>query len=548
MGNNLIRSFLRQDPLPATGENLEVVVGEKVIELLQKTSFQREWEELFNECSWATVFQSRAYVSTWYEIYQHTYPPVLVRLISAGRLEGLLTLAQEKPGRLVGAGAEQAEYQVWLCKKEDQGDFIRKALFKLRRLFPYKEIKLKYIPGKVPVNWVEESLFWKTHCFLRKHKHPLLQVEEEALNKELQKKNKREKMNRLKRMGELTFEKITDPQIFAAIFDHLANQSDFRKGALFNQMVFSSDPLRKPFFLSLFGQGLLHATVLKLNQEIIAANVGAKGKRWVHLQGINTHAPHFAKYSPGILHFLLLGKCLAEEGFEIFDLSPGADSYKESLATKYTQAYELSCGNLISSQKAKIISFLKQNIKHLTRSLGMKPATLKGLKKEFVFRKEKIKKAARKGLEKISIGPPEKRISLKDRLENPGIGQMEVREQTIDSTEENYEAETRITYNKGSLKDLLLYDQSGEEMTRWQFLQEAMRRQEAGCLPLTFSSQTRLLACVWLNPACRISDTTLTQNLGHQETITLEGAYFHQTFISHREKFIKAVATEVNQA
>src|SRR5687768_18143535 len=56
-------------------------------------------------------------------------------------------------------------------------------------------------------------------------------------------------------------------------------------------------------------------------------------RSWLHLQGINSFAAAYARYSPGIIHFLLLGKLLAEEGVAVFDLTPGADAYKDTLAT-----------------------------------------------------------------------------------------------------------------------------------------------------------------------------------------------------------------------
>ena len=36
---------------------------------------------------------------------------------------------------------------------------------------------------------------------------------------------------------------------------------------------------------------------------------------------------------------------LAEEGVDVFDLTPGADGYKDTLATDYTIAHTLSIGN-----------------------------------------------------------------------------------------------------------------------------------------------------------------------------------------------------------
>ncbi|MGV3639481.1 MAG: GNAT family N-acetyltransferase [Adhaeribacter sp.] len=525
MEKQIVRHFLPQGPSLAKGDTTEVLVGERVIQALTESSFQQDWDELYAACSWGTVFQSRAYVATWYGVYGLEYLPVIVRTFSAGRLEGLLTLAQEKSGRLVGAGAEQAEYQVWLSRNADQGSFIQNALVQMRQDFPGKEIKLKYIPGKTPMNWVKAQAIWRSRCFIRKHKHPLLEIKEEEITRELQKKNRREKMNRLKRMGELAFEKIIDEKVFASLFDHLADQFDFRKGAMYNKQPIHSALLRKKYFLDLFNKGILHVTVLKLNKEIIASNVGTKGKRWVHLQGMNTHAPQYARYSPGILHFLLLGKWLATEGFEIFDLSPGADSYKDSLATRYTHAYEFRCTSLLSCQTERIKNLFKRNFKDFIFQMGIKSEALKMVKTQIAYQKDKIRKVAKERWSRWGL-----LVWQQNHL------QKKVRQLRLDPTSMIQSGQKNMILGRGSLKDLLQYDQRGEVETRWQFLKKAMNRLEAEYQPFTYTSEGRLLACVWLRPEHKIE--------GKEEIFILEGAYCHLSYKNRWEQFIHAVASE----
>jgi hypothetical protein len=64
-------------------------------------------------------------------------------------------------------------------------------------------------------------------------------------------------------------------KFFSSIFDELTAQYDFRKAAMYNKAPFRKDPLKKKFLLALFEQQILHVTVLKLNDEIIASNVAA---------------------------------------------------------------------------------------------------------------------------------------------------------------------------------------------------------------------------------------------------------------------------------
>lgn len=527
MEKQIVRGFLPQGTSLAKGDTTEVLVGEKVLQALKESDFQQDWDELYAACSWGTVFQSRAYVATWYGVYHQEYLPVLVRTFSAGRLEGLLTLAQEKPGCLVGAGAEQAEYQVWLTRDADTGSFIQNALFQIRQVFPGKGIKLQYIPGETPMSWVKAQAIWHSCCFIRRHKHPLLEVKEEEITRELHKKNRREKMNRLKRMGELTFEKIIDEKVFASLFDHLADQFDFRKAAMYNKQPIISAPLRKKYFLDLFNKGLLHVTVLKLNKEIIASNVGTKGKGWVHLQGMNTHAPQYARYSPGILHFLLLGKWLAKEGFEVFDLSPGADSYKDSLATRYTHAYAFRCTSKLRCQAEKFKSLFKRNVKNFIVRLGIKAEALKKVKTKIASHKDKIRQFAKEGWT---------RWGLLVWQQNPLPGK--VIKLKLDPTSINQPGEKNMIIGRGSLKDLLKYDQKGEAETRWQFLKRAMELLEEEYQPFTYSANGRLLACVWLRPD--------RKNDRMQEILILEGPYCHPSYRERWGQFIKEVAYMAN--
>ncbi len=223
-------------------------------------------------------------------------------------------------------------------------------------------------------------------------------INEEHFTSELKKKNRREKINRLKRLGDLKFERITDFNEFNAIFDDLALQSDFRKGAMYNKVAFKTDPLRKTFLLSLFKQNNIHATVLKINDQIIAANVSIGTSKQLHLQGINSFAASLARHSPGIIQFLMLGKLLAEEGTEVFDLTPGADGYKDILATHHSVAYTLSIGNKYHNITNRLQAGLNNSLKKAATVAGIKPDALKKARKSFTFYKEKCRHVVKQGL------------------------------------------------------------------------------------------------------------------------------------------------------
>jgi Acetyltransferase (GNAT) domain len=459
---------------------------------------------------------------------------VLIKAVSGNRLTGLLTLARDKSGQLVGAGASQAEYQVWLATEANQHSFIKAALLKMRERFPGQEVRLKYVPGNTPLAWIASDRGWNKRCITRASKQPILRIEEATLTQELKKKNRREKINRLKRLGELTFARVTDSQEFSAIFDELASQYDFRKGAMFNRVFFQDDPLRKEFLLALFQQDLLHATVLKLNEEIIASNVGVTGKKWVHLQGINTHAPFYAKYSPGILHFLMMGLLLAEEKMEVFDLTPGADAYKDALATDIGVAYEFSYGS-ISTQIASNIKYrLLHQIKVHAHRVGVAPTALRKLKREVRLIKEKLLNIREQGL-----------LSWVTGLFSPGGNQKKVKMYRVEPRTSGNPAAEALRINRGSLPDLLAFDQKGARQTRWEFLSEAMRRFEEGDRSYTWSEGGRLLGCAWLSGLQPPRNGNSQTEKGPGKAVVLEGFYTHPQGRNRWLPFLEAVAREV---
>ncbi|WP_143962606.1 GNAT family N-acetyltransferase [Litoribacter populi] len=455
----------------------QILIGQQVLEKIEDLEFLSDWETLYQNCKWATAFQRPGFASEWYKLYYHQYEPVLVYEYDDKGLAGILAIAVDGK-KLIGAGEAISEYQVWLTRKAESS-FIATALLGLQKKFPNKELHLKYLPPNTPVQLFRETA-WASNTFLKEVAQPVQAVDWEYADKELKKKNKKEKIRRLKRLGDLTFGRVDSYDEFEQIFDELAIQSDFRKGAMFDAVFFQDDPLRKKFLLSLFKHDLLHTTVLKVDDEIIASNVGVMGKGWVHLQGINTHSPTLAKHSPGILHFLMLGQKLSEEGFHSFDLTPGADGYKQSLATKNDIAYELRVfASAKSKKKADAKESLHQYLKGKLMKMGVDNYGLRDFRKKRAIWKQKLKLA----ISNKSIINPFKKSEI------PRVYEFVGDRTSLTKSEE---------VNLNSLKDLLLY-QSGKSLTtRWEFLDEAMRRLEAGQSCLTTVENGMLQACVWI--------------------------------------------------
>src|SRR5690554_3069973 len=98
------------DTITPTSLSVQLLTGREVLELLPNAEFHNQWNELYQSCPWATVFQSYEFVSTWFNLFQDQYLPILVKGEMDGELVGLLTLAirinRESKGKLfiVAAG------------------------------------------------------------------------------------------------------------------------------------------------------------------------------------------------------------------------------------------------------------------------------------------------------------------------------------------------------------------------------------------------------------------------------------------------------------
>ncbi|WP_205511034.1 GNAT family N-acetyltransferase [Longitalea arenae] len=510
----------------------ELVMGEDVLNLLKDPGFLEKWNQLYHSCPWATVFQSPSFVATWYQFYEKEFLPILVKTEYAGKLTGLLTLTKGKNGLITGAGTNQAEYQVWLTDGDLDETFIKGALKAVTKQFPKNKIFLKYIPAGTSLHFAKEDVAWKQRCVVMPNRQPLMVINDEHLTSELKKKNRREKVNRMKRQGELIFERITDYATFASVFDELATQNDFRKGAMYNKMAFKNDRFRKPFFLSLFEKNVLHVTLLKINDKIIASNVGMGNSRQLHLQGINSFDAAYAKHSPGIIHFLMLGKMLAQEGVQIFDLTPGADAYKDILATEHTVAYTLSIGSKYYGLKSRMSFRVNRYLKKATVLVGLEPEKLKKRKQRLAQYRQTLMNVGRQG---FSAG-----VSfLAAKWKKPG------KTMKYWIVEKNAAVPGNVDLRKDDLNNLMNYDPRDVRNSQQEFLSNAMRRFEEGGHCYTWAENGRLLGCAWVtNQPSSPADHNI-EGITEGTIVTLSNVYCHPKAQQQFPVFLRSIANEL---
>ncbi|OKL39551.1 GNAT family N-acetyltransferase [Pontibacter flavimaris] len=506
----------------------KLLVGEEAFKVLSEPMFKLEWDLLYGTCAWCTVFQSREFVETWYDIYREEYLPIVVTATEDNHLAGLLTMALprtcvdeqgilKRPGRIVGAGQYEAEYQCWLSGRVYAEEFIKKALQSIAGTFRGCDIHFRYLPSAIPLAWVQADPYWRNRLILQPATRPLMAMRSPQFSKLFTKPEFKNKVNRLKRHGKFRFEIVTQKSYFEEILPELVLQYDFRQGAMFNKNQFFENPLKIRFLLAVFDKGLLHVSVLKVNQKIMAAIVAVAGKGWVHLGGINTHAPYKAKFlSPGFVHFIMLGKHLATSGFEVFDLTPGGDAYKERLATDHDLVYEMILPGTVISKTKRL---LKKNLFSRLVQAGKRPMSVElTLRKEVYLLKAHVRSM---------LNPKLALSKLLAKQRRP----MQIR------PDWNETADPMMGVQENDLKELLLYTPAKYDVSRWEFLETAMRRLEAGDTCYTWSKDGQLMACAWL-----VDLVVDSENTAPEKPFQLELTYCQTAARKQLPAFLAAIS------
>lgn len=462
----------------ASSQNAALLVytDSEALQAITGAKFQTQWRELAAKCPWATALQSPEFACTWYECYGEVYRPLVLARFGAGaEMDGLLAVAVERAsGRLTLAGAHQAEYQTWLALPGEQS-FIVECLAKLRELgFP--SLSFTYLPPGTPLDWLNKG--WSEASTLRAVPRPLLTVDNiEAVQESLAKKKNRRRLEKLQESGPLSFLQLRTPQELDAYYDDIIDFYDFRMGAVNGTCPFREDPRKRPFYEALMEKGLLHVTVMKIGENLVASHIGLRNKREVVL-GIVGHSPFQAIHSPGKLHILQLGMMLHDEGFMNLDLTPGGDAYKEDRATRYDEAHEVKV-------------FLDKRALARHRSSLRVQAIEKKLAGTLRLNKQGLSR-----LRSLVRNPLRELASL-----------MSSARKWISSSEETrfYRAEASVAgsvdpgIQRDSLRDLLGYE-SGEKESRSkrEFLSDGLYAIEAGVHVYSLVRNGVLVNCAWV--------------------------------------------------
>jgi RimJ/RimL family protein N-acetyltransferase len=236
-------------------------------------------------------------------------------------------------------GAGHSEYQVWLASPNQSEQFIESALDHLATMFPRGQLMFLFAPQATPLAFGPR---WKRRSEVRHFSRGLLSTVSDAdIELSLKKKANRSKLNRLKRLGDLSFRRVSEPDEAKRVMEEMEAFYDTRQLAISGIAPFAEDPFKALFYKALIEtEGLLHVTEMRLDGKLIAAHIGPINRGQVIL-GMIAHSPFYSEHSVGKLHLLMMSALLSHEGFRALDLTPGGE-YKDRFATEEDEVYALT--------------------------------------------------------------------------------------------------------------------------------------------------------------------------------------------------------------
>ena len=464
---------------------IEVVEGPEARDLLADARFAREWDQLHDSCPWATAFQARAFVSTWYDVYETGVTPVVVAGYGPeGALAGLLTLALSADGRLLsGTGTHHAEYQVWIAAPWAGDAFPAAAFAALHRRHPRAHVTLRYLPAGAPRAWLDEDPACRRRCAVRALPRGLVDVRSDHAAKSLRKRGNRSRLHRLGRLGDVTFEHVRDAESFSQALDEIVPMYDLRQGAMHGTLPFAEDRSKRALHEELFRAGLLHVTLLRVGGHIAAANVGWHDRGAVGV-GVFAHCPVHARHSPGKIHLLLLAEYLRKAGLSAIDLTPGG-GWKDRFATLHDTAYVLDvfptafgrmrhCARLRAEALARPVAY----------ALGVTPDAVR----------RTVARVRHDGPIGLVRAAARRVASVRHVISRT----TECRLYTFDASRAA-QLEFAPLFATDRFEDLLRFTPTERWHSRQAFLAECLQRLEDGAHVFTCADGTGLLAYGWLN-------------------------------------------------
>jgi hypothetical protein len=493
------------------GEKINIFLKEKANRLLEDIDFLESWAQLEKDNTIkSSIFQKPGFLIRWFRAKRNEFSPIILAEYEENRLKALLILAIDideiespsKKTKIIGAGEYDAEYQGFLCSHDQPLTFLEEAVGKVFLQFPRAQVSIRFFLDSKFVGELKKNPKLKKWLTIQEFTRPIAELQTPDLDKILRKRHLKAKINRFKRAGNAELEVIHKKERLVEVLPRVMLLYDFRQGALFNKYPSTKFMNESPLFVELLDSGAMHFSLLKLDGEVTSCIVCYHNDSWVHLAGMITYSPFFAKLSPGLVHIYLLSEKLRAEGFEFFDLTPGYDGYKDKFATSNDVVFELTFS---SNQTSKISKKGKIIFHDYLVGKGIRPMSF-DLE---IKRKKYLLERKTKGIIRLAgkLILPAKKIKELDR----------------------------VSFKKNSIEALFNFQEEGM-LTKWEFLEDAFAKVEEGFNFTTATLDGKLLSCIWF------MDTT-TEGNGNEHTSTkpipqLKASYFSRSIITQKREIV----------
>lgn len=471
--------------------NISLIRDEAALRLVKDLAFQQSWKHLAQQDPKFTLIQEPAFVSTWYHAYQALYEPVMVLAHTGeGQLAGLMPLAiHKKDGYLTHAGDEIGEYHGWIASPSIDEAFILASLKEIQQTLAPKSWKWGWMPPGTPTGWLTSAALNELGITVLVETAPAPYwnlTDPSKLSKVNKRKNVKRSIRQYQQRGTLRYERIMDKERTRELLAEFAEQSDFKKEALYNYRFFEKDPCILEFMTGLqdFPE-TNHFSVLWLDNYPLAFNHALCDGQTLCLAGYTSYDPSESKHSPGKIHLIELARTCTEEGYTEIDLSPGKDAYKDRFATEYKDLSRIQLFFSPSAfKKGKIKAALKEKVLDLAAKAGLEDGRRKVLQTDIKALPQKLKALGVSGcLERVGRGMLKRQTMYCYKV----------------GKKINWEIEdSPYTIHINRYKDLLAYQAHTPFATRRELLMEALQRFSRGDNLYSVVYGDRLVMSVWV--------------------------------------------------
>lgn len=303
--------------------SIRVATGSEAEHIAHAPDFREAWSELYRKCPYASVAQSPEYVLSWYEAFGSQFSPVLAyEYDGAGALEGLLMLANPRAGGpTVVPGDIDVPLSGWLARPLRGSFFIERALQAIKKARLGSTLHWSRLHPSAPRDWCSGARRWRKAVRVAPEPCAWVKIAPSRAKKKIEKKSNPAQLEGLKGGGELVLRIVEGPAERLGLFDLGAEWHDALAEQLGPPRRLAGDTAKRDFHRR------LAQDLESLHVSVLAGNGRPASVVWAYLDhglcfvDLAAFDPELERFSPTLLHLMLLEEQLVREDIRAFDVS-----------------------------------------------------------------------------------------------------------------------------------------------------------------------------------------------------------------------------------